>query len=182
MIAEFVDGLLLAIGDATVEELRELLGRSDAGELVYAPKAEATPSAAPPPAPRKLARLDHSAALRRSIEASLSAPTVAEITDPESLLSLGGSNGASSQLAFFSPLTPLDPLRHPPIAARPSPPPPISVTVLEPSKSGTQTEAENESPASGVRPKNGSSIRLSDNETLARVSNAGVVIRRKKKA
>jgi hypothetical protein len=178
MIAEFVDGLLLAIGDATVEELRELLGRSDAGEPVYRRQAEAptTPAApAAPAAPRKLARLDHSAALRRSIEASLAAPTVAEITDPESLLSLGGSNGATGHTFF-------EPLRHASIAARPTPPQPVAVTVLESPKATTHTEAEGEMPASGVRPKNGSTVRLSDNETLARVSEAGVVIRRKKKA
>ncbi|HEX3770097.1 MAG TPA: hypothetical protein VHV30_04500 [Polyangiaceae bacterium] len=179
MIAEFVDGLLLAIGDATVEELRELLGRSDAGEPGYAPKFEAAPvAAAAPAAPRKLARLDHNAALRRSIEASLAAPPVAEITDPESLLSLGTANGASSSL--------LDAIRHTPAAARPTPAPPIPVTVVEPASNGVRGERhadpEIDSPASGVRPKNGASIRLSDNETLARVSDAGVVIRRKKKA
>lgn len=44
-------------------------------------------------------------------------------------------------------------------------------------------EAEGDSPASGVRPVgSGSTVKLSDNETLARVSNSGVIIRRKKRA
>lgn len=181
MIAEFVDGLLLAIGDATVEELRELLAHSDAGEPIYAPQADPTEKSAfaqakPPARTGRLARLDHGAALRRSIEASLASAGVAEITDPESLLSLGGSNGSSSSF--------LETFRHAPIGARPAPPPPISVTVLETgSMSNGHAEAESDSPASGVRPRTGgSTVRLSDNETLARVSDAGVVIRRKKKA
>jgi len=184
MIAEFVDGLLLAIGDATVEELRELFAQTASGEPLYAPRSEPA-EAAPPTPPRtgRLARLDHGAALRRSIEASLSSAasgvaTVAEITDPESLLSLGslaGPNGGSS--SFF------ETFRQTPSAGRPPPPPPISVALLEPpSKSNGHAEAETDSPASGVRPRWGGTVRLSDNETLARVSNSGVVIRRKKKA
>jgi hypothetical protein len=66
---------------------------------------------------------------------------------------------------------------------RPAPPPPISVALLEhPTRSNGHAELESDSPASGVRPRWGSTVRLSDNETLARVSNSGVVIRRKKKA
>jgi hypothetical protein len=181
MIAEFVDGLLLAIGDATVEELRELFAQTASGEPLYAPKSEPVEAApASPPRTGRLARLDHGAALRRSIEASLSsaasgASTVAEITDPESLLSLGNPNGGSS--SFF------ETFRQTPSAGRPPPPPPISVALLEPpSKSNGHAEAETDSPASGVRPRWGGTVRLSDNETLARVSNSGVVIRRKKKA
>jgi hypothetical protein len=181
MIAEFVDGLLLAIGDATVEELRELFAQTASGEPLYVPTSEPAEAApASPPRTGRLARLDHGAALRRSIEASLSsaasgAETVAEITDPESLLSLGGHNGGSS--SFF------ETFRPPPSAGRPPPPPPISVALLEPpSKSNGHAEIETDSPASGVRPRWGGTVRLSDNETLARVSNSGVVIRRKKKA
>jgi hypothetical protein len=181
LIAEFVDGLLLAIGDASVEELRELLAHTDAGEPLYAPKAEPEAIAAPPARRGRLARLDHSTELRRSIEASLSTAAsaahaaVAEITDPESLLSLGEPNGSSS--SFF------ETFRHTPAVARPAPPPPISVTLLEhPTRSNGHAEPEIDSPASGVRPRWGSTVRLSDNETLARVSNSGVVIRRKKKA
>ena len=187
MIGEFVDGLLLAIGEATIEDLRELLAQTDAGTPLYAPNAPNAPNApksepaeAPPAAPARtgrLARLDHGAALRRSIEASLSSASegIAEITDPESLLSLGGPNGGSSSL--------YETFRQAP-SARPAPPPPISVALLEPtSRSNGHAEAEIDSPASGVRPRwTGSTVRLSDNETLARVSNSGVVIRRKKKA
>jgi hypothetical protein len=182
LIAEFVDGLLLAIGDASVEELRELLAHTDAGEPLYAPKAEPEAVAAPPARRGRLARLDHSTELRRSIEASLSSAAsaahaaVAEITDPESLLSLGEPNGGSS--SFF------ETFRHAPAVVRPAPPPPISVALLEhPTRSNGHAESETDSPASGVRPRwGGSTVRLSDNETFARVSNSGVVIRRKKKA
>jgi hypothetical protein len=55
---------------------------------------------------------------------------------------------------------------------------PTRVAVTE-----AHTEPEGESPASGIRPVGSApTVRLSDNETLARVSNAGIVIRRKKKA
>src|ERR1017187_7463306 len=173
MIGEFVDGLLLAIGEATVEDLRELLAQTDAGTQLYAPNTlhapnepkpqKSEPAEAPPAAPARtgrLARLDHGAALRRSIEASLSSASegIAEITDPESLLSLGGPNGGSSSL--------YETFRQAP-SARPPPPPPISVALLEPtSRSNGHAEAEIDSPASGVRPRwTGSTVRLSDNET-----------------
>jgi hypothetical protein len=179
MIAQFVDGLLLAIGEASVEELREFFALTDAGEPLYVPESEPAAAAAVPDAPARrgrLARLDHGAALRRSIEDSLSSGgAVSEITDPESLLSLAGLNGSTSFFETF---------RQVPVTPRPAPPPPISVALLGPSsRSNGHAEPEGESPASGVRPRwSGSTVRLSDNETLARVSNSGVVIRRKKKA
>jgi hypothetical protein len=178
MIAQFVDDLLHTIGEATIEELRELFANvpeRSKDEPLF-PFAEVAPAAAsrPVPAPRA-PRADHAAA-RKSIAAlanvrsasSLPPPAVAEITDPESLLSIVATNGSAPALGSIRRSAPSILM---PVAAR------STTTTAE----RTQ-EPEGESPASGVRPVGGSTVRLSDNETLARVSNSGVVIRRKKKA
>jgi hypothetical protein len=178
MIAQFVDDLLHTIGEATIEELRELFAtvpeRSE-GEPLF-PSAELTPAAPSRPARATRAPRVDQAAARRSIAtlanvrsaSSLPPPAVAEITDPESLLSIVATNGSAPAIGSVRRSAP-------------------SILTPVPTRTATATteraqETEGESPASGVRPVGGSTVRLSDNETLARVSNSGVVIRRKKKA
>ena len=120
-------------------------------------------------------------------------PGALDITDPESLLSLG-RHDLHKQTASLSNVAPLsngaladsanaEPLRIPSraraqalleVRERAAPPD---------GRTSRHTEPDVESPASGVRPVGrGATVKLSDNETLARVSNSGVVIRRKKRA
>jgi hypothetical protein len=179
MIAQFVDDLLHTIGEATIEELRELFAtvpeRSKDEPLFPSAELAAAPRR-PVPAPRA-PRADHAEA-RRSIAAlanvrsasSLPPPAVAEITDPESLLSIVATNGSAPTIGSVRRSAPSILMPVPARATTPS-------TTTERAQ-----ELEGESPASGVRPVGASTVRLSDNETLARVSNSGVVIRRRKKA
>jgi hypothetical protein len=216
MIAEFVGGLLQTIGDATVDELRDLFAAPPAGAtLLEAPPLHSTPivfgpssRGAPPARVAGREGRGKAAAPRRSFgsRSSISSgpslpPGVAEITDPESLLSLGGSSGAfASNGAAFSHGANGSAGGSAPDAAATSPVEPTRIPsrararallevaeVAEVRVRATHTdvhpEPEGESPASGVRPVgSGSTVKLSDNETLARVSNSGVVIRRKKRA
>jgi hypothetical protein len=114
-----------------------------------------------------------------------SLPAVAEITDPESLLSLGASSSTSEVLLHDSLRRPWF---EPSSLESPSRPkaPQADVTIKVPEGAAAPDpapESDSESPASSVRPAQGGvSVRLSDNETLARISNAGIVIRRRKKA
>ncbi len=200
MIAQFVDDLLHTIGEATIEELRELFAPRPEGEKLFATNATKegaapalspnrpvdavplrVPTRVPVPAPARAtaraAQADHGgAARRRSIALYTSAssasapppPGVAEITDPASLLLLGTQSLPSL-------------LQTP----RSSPLPPVLESI--PGRGAdNHAEPEGESPASHIRPtanaSNGVTVRLSDNETFARVSNSGVVIRRKKRA
>jgi hypothetical protein len=206
MIAQFVGDLLRTIGEASVEDLRELFEGRPAGEkLAESPLNLATPSlsgrAAPPSRGARGEEGAHSGAPRRlavflssTASGSSGPPGVAEITDPESLLSLGGpkapagSTGAAVPGAALSEGTPGDsaslaaPIRT---ATRAR-----AQALLEVRERATpadghtrhHTEADVECPASSVRPVNGAIVKLSDNETLARVSNSGVVIRRRKRA
>ncbi len=213
VIAQFVEGLLQTIGDATVDELRELFSAPPAGEtLLEAPALHLSPTLFAPssrgvPAARGAGRegRGHAAAPRRPFgsRSSISSgpslpPGVAEITDPESLLSLGGpSEGSASNGMAFSLRTNVSAGAPAPDAASPSLVEPVRalsrararalLEVAEVRERATHTdvhpEPEGESPASGVRPVgSGSTVKLSDNETLARVSNSGVVIRRRKRA
>jgi hypothetical protein len=181
MIAQFVDDLLHTIGEATIEELRELFANVPErskdeplfpfAEIALAAASRPVPATRAPRAPRA-----DQAAARKSIAAlanvrsasSLPPPAVAEITDPESLLSIVATNGSAPAIGSIRRSAPSILM---PVAAR------STTTTTERAQ-----EPEGESPASGVRPVGGSTVRLSDNETLARVSNSGVVIRRKKKA
>jgi hypothetical protein len=215
-IAQFVEDLLLTIGAATVDELRELFaGRPESEQILDAPvdlssSARSSPSNRPAPPPRTArAEARGQGATRRraftsiasmtpSSSGSYSPPGVAEITDPESLLSLGGpsdvsalngarfSNGSSSsRSAPADSGSPSfgDPSRAPSRAR--------ARALLDVSEGAGRAdghverpaEPDGESPASSVRPiGTGPTVKLSDNETFARVSNSGVVIRRKKKA
>jgi hypothetical protein len=178
MIAQFVDDLLHTIGEATIGELRELFANvpeRSKDEPLF-PPAELAP--APPTRPAQATRApraDHAAA-RKSIAtlanvrsaSSLPPPAVAEITDPESLLSIVATNGSAPAIGSVRRSAPSILM---PVPAR------TTATNTERAQ-----EPEGESPASGVRPVGGSTVRLSDNETFARVSDSGVVIRRRKKA
>jgi hypothetical protein len=207
MIAEFVGDLVRTIGEATVEDLRELFeGRTESEKLSELPinlaslAISATPS--PPgrpalprgrsderahPAPRRSAVL-----LSATVSGPFAPPGVAEITDPESLLSLGApkvparSTGAAlsgapvgeagDEAAVETPIRTASRARaHALLEVR------EPTTGLD-RHAGRPTEVDVESPDSGVRPLSGATVKLSDNETLARVSNSGVVIRRRKRA
>jgi hypothetical protein len=176
MIAQFVDDLLHTIGEATIEELRELFAnvpeRSkdeplfQLAELALAAPSRPAHAARAPRAAHAEARKSIAALANVRSASSLPPPAVAEITDPESLLSIVAANGSAPAVASVRRSAPSILM---PVAAR-------TTTTERPQ------EPEGESPASGVRPMGGSTVRLSDNETLARVSNSGVVIRRRKKA
>jgi hypothetical protein len=178
MIAQFVDDLLHTIGEATIEELRELFAtvpERSRDEPLF-PSAElARPAPSRPVQAPRAPRVDPAAA-RKSIAAlanvrsasSHPPPAVADITDPESLLSIVATNASAPAIGSVRRSAPSI---LTPVPARTTP------TNIE-----RAPEPEGDSPASGVRPVGGSTVRLSDNETLARVSNSGVVIRRRKKA
>jgi hypothetical protein len=208
MIAQFVGDLLQTIGEASVEDLRELFAGRPEGETLSELPVDlaslAAPSPADRPAPPHGARSEeraHSSAPRRlavllssTVSGPSAPPGVAEITDPESLLSLGkpkvpsGLSGGSVPGAALADRALLDaaslaaPIRT---ATRAR-----AQALLEVRERGTpadghtghHTEPDVESPASGVRPLISTTVKLSDNETLARVSNSGVVIRRRKRA
>jgi hypothetical protein len=212
VIAQFVGDLLRTIGEASVDDLRELFaGRPESEKFSPLPVDFATPvrfaplapsAPARPAAPTHAARGEpraHAARRRSAVLLSTTAsgsfapPGALDITDPESLLSLGGpdrdkqtaSRGTSlSSLASLSNGAHADSTMLLPSRAR-------AHALLEVRERATPTDARTsrhtepdvESPASGVRPLgSGSTVKLSDNETLARVSNSGVVIRRKKRA
>jgi len=190
IIAQFVDDLLLTIGEASVEELRELfasqpVGQRTASALPGPTRPSSTPASASAPPPRR-----SSQSPRTWADSSLAAPppAIAEITDPESLLSLVSSHVApalasitslpSVASAFSSSSTPSSSSRSASSSGAVLLSLPTRVAVTE-----AHAEPEGESPASGIRPVGSApTVRLSDNETLARVSNSGIVIRRKKKA
>ncbi len=243
IVAQFVGDLLRTIGEASVDDLRELFaGRPDSEKFSELPVDFATPvSSASSASPASsaafatsatsatLAKMAASAPVRQSgppqaargeararvaprrsavlLSATASGPFAPpgalDITDPESLLSLGGPDlhkQTASTGASLSAVSPLsngvladsasshgDRVRIPSraraqalleVRERATP-----ATLGESGRTGRHTEHDVESPASGVRPVgNGMTVKLSDNETLARVSNSGVVIRRKKRA
>lgn len=186
MIAQFVDDLLQTIREATIEDLRELLLAEPTAvrpsEILRAEPAIRT-------APSRSGRLN--GIDRRSANLSLdfsgSPPSVAEITDPESLLSLGGAPKAPREIVAPSPAQKFW-LDSPATSSEgDAPRPPRSqrteLSAFKPAPapdSGPEIEAD--APVSNIRPVGGAVVRLSDNETLARVSNSGIVIRRRKKA
>lgn len=204
MIAEFVGDLLRTIGEATVEDLRELFeGRTESEKLSELPinLASLAISATPSPPGRPSPPRDRSEerthpALRRSavllsttVSGPFAPPGVAEITDPESLLSLGAPK-VPAEAALSGTLVgetgdsaaPDIPVRTASRARAHA-----LLEVREPATgldrhAGRPTEVDVESPDSGIRPLSGATVKLSDNETLARVSNSGVVIRRRKRA
>jgi hypothetical protein len=183
MIAQFVDDLLQTIREATVDDLRELLISSGEREPAGAPLRTATlfehDIRAVPNRVGGMVRIDREPH-RASSDPSCSLPPVAEITDPESLLSLGAARPASEvglrETAHRGWLEP-PPLER--LSSTRTPQMELPIAPAERAAAADSTlELELESPASSIRP----SVRLSDNETLARISNAGIVIRRRKKA
>ena len=215
-IAQFVTDLLETVGEATVDDLRELFAAPPRGEKVFE-ALDTAPALSSPPIrlipPSRAVRGERRApdapprrsfGSRFTVSSSSGGPSlppgVAEITDPESLLSLGGPSDASgSSNSSFAHRASLSngtsaadgssfaaPTRAPSRARAQN-----LLDFGEARERATPTdphrerhpEPEGESPASGVRPAGSiATVRLSDNETLARVSNSGVVIRRKKRA
>ncbi len=190
MIAQFVDALLQTIREATIEDLRELL-------LAEPSKGRPVEIARPGPTIRTAGpRIGRLSAMERrtngpSIDFS-SPPSVAEITDPESLLSLGSSSGAQNGAGEARPPSTAQQFWLEPspatIEGRASRSPRSGGARIElaaeraPAPESTP-ELDVDGPASNVWPVGGNApVRLSDNETLARVSNSGIVIRRRKKA
>jgi hypothetical protein len=200
MIAQLVGDLLQTIGDATVEDLRELFAGRPENETFAGLPIELGPLASPtlpgrPTLPRRGARRSERPGARRSallstpLSGPFAPPGVAEITDPESLLSLGRPGGASARTLAGASLSngALADSAAAPARSASRGRAHALLEVREPAtragaQAGRPTEADVESPASGVRPVGGPIVKLSDNETLARVSNSGVVIRRKKRA
>src|ERR1700691_1559079 len=182
MIAEFVDGLLQTIREATVEELRELLTAAPEQR----PPAENSPAApvlrAPPGRIGRATGVDRRMNVR-AIDVSGALASVAEITDPESLLSLGSTPNVSpeagprpTQRAWWdsSPVLLEGPSRSSSRLTR-SPRTEFAASESAPAPESAH-DVEGECPASNVWPVGGSApVRLSDNETLARVSNSGIV-------
>jgi hypothetical protein len=186
MIAQFVDDLLQTIREATIEDLRELLLAEPA---VVRPSETPRPDQAVRTAPIRSGRLN--GIDRRSSNLSLdfsgSPPSVAEITDPESLLSLGGAPKAAREVVAPSPAQKFwlgSPAPSPEADAPRLPRSPrTELLASKPAPApDSAPEIEADGPVSNVRPLGGAVVRLSDNETLARVSNSGIVIRRRKKA
>jgi len=196
MIARFVEDLLQTIRDATVHDLEGLFGSGPirVRTVDTAPPGgrRARPSAAPsasPSAPPRPSRLPRAGRESRGITREQSSrsrppPTVAEITDPEALLSL------ATERAAESPSRPPRPRKSSRAAALVALPDPVQTELFGVPERVSELVAETESspdletpaPDSAVRPLGGPpAIRLSDNETVARVSNAGIVIRRRKK-
>jgi hypothetical protein len=188
MIAEFVDGLLQTIREATIEELRELLAAEPQRRLPA--ESAQTPPRTAPGLHGRVMRVDRRLN-KPTIEGSSAFSSVAEITDPESLLSLGRTPGAAhsvapprpGQRAWWDP--PSLPPEGEPRAPTGSAASPRTAAAASESAAAPESapDLEVDCPASNVWPVGGSApVRLSDNETLARVSNSGIVIRRRKKA
>ena len=207
MIAQFVGDLLQTIGEASVDDLRELFAGRPESEKFAAPVDFPVPAlpgpssrpALPPRAPRGDGRQPRRFPSRSTMSSgSSSPPGVAEITDPESLLSLGrsseapGLNGAgASNRAHHSNGVPAEGAAPSFVDSPRAPSRARAQALLEVRERAAaphvpaeaHPEPEGDSPASSVRPVgSGATVKLSDNETLARVSNSGVVIRRKKRA
>jgi hypothetical protein len=187
MIAEFVDDLLQTIREATIEDLRELLlaeaEKARPSETPRAEQAIRTPAG----------RAARATAIQRrvngaSVDLHSSPPSVAEITDPESLLSLGRATNGAREAGAPTPgqrfWLGAQAVSHDKERPRPARTPAKETPAPEvlPAPESTP-EIETDGPASNVWPVgSGAPVRLSDNETLARVSNSGIVIRRRKKA
>ncbi len=227
IITQFVGDLLRTIGEASVDELRELFaGRLESEKFSELPLDLATPvSSVPVATSATLAKMAASAPIRQSapplgargeararvaprrsavmLSATASGPFAPpgalDITDPESLLSLGGPDVHKQSASTGASLSAVSPLSNGSLADSASshadrvriPSRARAQALLEvreratppEARTGRHTEHDVESPASGVRPVgSGMTVKLSDNETLARVSNSGVVIRRKKRA
>jgi hypothetical protein len=160
LIARLVDDLLLLIREASIEELRELLGPADVQPSV--PRRRAAPRKKPRPAPKPAAQPKRQPAPRQARASVVAAPAPeppahGEITDPELLLAVAA-----------------------PIAPTPSAVAGISVRLHAAPVAAEEKEL---SPPSGHRPAAASSIVLRSGETVAHVSErGGVVIRRRKGA
>jgi len=183
MIAQFVEDLLQTIREATVDDLRELLISGKARDPAGAPERTATvfehDIRAVPSRIGGVVRIDrepHGA----SADPTYSLPPIAEITDPESLLSLGIAR-PTSEVGLHEPAHRawLEPSSLEKLSSARTPQMELPIApAARAAAADSALELELESPASSIRP----SVRLSDNETLARISNAGIVIRRRKKA
>lgn len=158
LIARFVDDILRLVQRATADGLRTLLA-----EEARRPRtrhlserdfvAEAAAPASSPRQTGEVVRLTDGRSAIAITTADTSPPpaevTDAEITDPQWLLAMG------------------------------TPPSPDILSVASAVDVGTALESVSEGPVSTVRETgNISPVRLRANETLARVSGAGVVIRR----
>jgi hypothetical protein len=157
LTARFVDDVIRLVREATAEGLRTLLGE-EAGrprphlpqsDVVKAPRRAARVPTHPSRPIREPARRSPIPTANLSLPAPGGETKDAEITDPQWLLAMGA----------------------PTLLEVPS--------VLEAADSEVAPESVSEGPPSAVREAGGiSPVRLRANETLARVSNAGVVIRR----
>ena len=163
LIDQFVEDVLHLVRRATIEDLRGLVVDADGDREPAKPRVVLPRDLVPREVARRAPTSRHglrqgprvalSAENARPSSATSSTPApVAEITDPESLLAA--------------------------IALEP----PVVVTPAAPTHE-RGPELDGDGPPSAVRPVHDiSPVRLMGNETLARVSSAGVVIRRGRRA
>ena len=157
LISHFVADVLRLIREAKVEDLLDLVAEAphpipplEESEPEPVPDPVADDPVAPPPVRSQRVPVTRLAPVRRFSRRPRLAPTVEEITDPASLLAIAP---------------------EPPPSAVPLPPPTLPTLLAD--------------PVDDVEPPPSSSqervlVRLNSNETLARSTNAGIVIRRRK--
>ncbi len=150
LIDRFVDDVLRLIREATVEDLRELVAfAGPTSKRKAARKPAASPERVAGPSPRRGSGLVSETRTSKPSAVSMAAPSAADITDPEALLSMATPATTSAHVVEAPRVT----------AAEPDGPPSSVRSVV----------------TVAVAP-----VPLSGNETVARVSNAGVVIRRRR--
>jgi hypothetical protein len=168
LISRFVDDVLRLIREAKVEDLLDLVaaGPRPIPPLLHSMDDDSVDAIEPDEAPvtrvapvRRLTPATRVAPVRRMTPVtrigrrSPPPPTVEEITDPASLLAIAPESGPS-------------------LAAPPAPPT-LPTLLVDPVD---EAEAPPPSSSTGSRVL----VRLNSNETVARSSNAGIVIRRRK--
>jgi hypothetical protein len=168
LIHRFVDDVLQAIQDASVDELRELVGAE--GQHRRGPGRTRTRQSGPQPARRVASRRSgrprlrvgvHAVSVARAREARA---TVADITDPEALLAAAAAEARAKAKAPQPTHTAAKPLE------------------LLPSPGAEHGTAHVETaPSEPPPPPSGPKLVLRPDESLARASEHGVVIRRRKR-
>jgi hypothetical protein len=159
LISHFIDDVIRLIREAKVEDLLDLVA---AAPRPVPPLVESEPERVEPasqddphdePAPSRRTPITRLAPVRRiGRRPHAEPPTVEEITDPASLLAIAPEAPSSAA----------------------PPPPPTLPTLLADPVDDLDVPPPSSSQSSRVL------VRLNSNETLARSTNAGIVIRRRK--
>jgi hypothetical protein len=168
LIHRFVDDVLQAIQDASVDELRELVG---AAEGERRPGPGRARKSGPQPARRAASRRRGRPRLRAGMPAVSAArahearATVADITDPEALLAAAAAEARAKAKAPHPSHTASKPLELVP-----------SLAAAQPATAHVVA-----APSEPPPPPSGPKLVLRPDESLARASDHGVVIRRRKR-